>query len=119
VTLLQRTSQSWKVYLFVILLIMGAGMSLCQGFLYGPLGKELAMKVALAGSGLVVIAFIWTALAVRCPKCQLKLFMHAIRFEGFFRWFAWLLQVEACPKCGHGAAPPTQMTRKKVKGLRP
>ncbi len=118
-TLLQRTGQSWKIYTFMALLFTGSAMSLLQGFLYAPLGKELAMKIAIAGMGLVVISFVWTGVAIRCPNCQLKLFVHAIRKEGFLRWFSWLLQVESCPGCGHGTAPRPPAARRKGKGLRP
>jgi hypothetical protein len=112
------SDQRWKIYLFVALLFVGSTVTLLQGFLYEPLGRERAMQVAIAGMLLVVGAFVWAASAIRCPQCQLKLFVHAIRKEGFFAWFAWLLQAEHCPQCGHPPAPPSAGPRRKVKGLR-
>lgn len=112
VTLLQRTNQSWKIWLFVALLLIGCAATLLQGFLYAPLGKELAIKIAVAGLGVLIGVFIWAAGSIRCPECQQKLFLHAVTKEGFLTWFSWLLQVESCPKCGHGEEP------RKGKGLK-
>jgi hypothetical protein len=119
VSLLQRSNQEWKVWLFVVMLILGSATTLFQGFLYEPLGKEMAIRIAVAGMGLIVVGFVWTGIAVKCPKCQLKIFWHAITKEGFFSWFSWLLQVEACPHCGYNkSSPPTAPPKRKNKGLK-
>lgn len=117
-TLLQRTSQVWKIYLFMALLLLGSALSLLQGFLYEALGKELAMQVGFGGVALIVGGFFWAWQDVTCPQCRLKLFSHAFRHHGFLRWFAWLLQTESCPKCGHGETPRSSAPRKKGKGLK-
>jgi len=118
VTLLQRTNQSWKVWLFVALLLVGCAATLLQGFLYKPLGKELAIQIAVGGVGLLIGAFLWAGGAVRCPQCELKLLIHAITKEGFFTWFSWLLQVDSCPKCRYGDVPRKTGSRRRVKGLK-
>lgn len=117
-TLLQRSNQQWKIWLFGAMLVLGSAASLLQGFLYEPLGRELAMQIAVAGMGLVVGSFLWAGLNVKCPKCELKIFYHAIRKEGFFSWFAWLLQVETCPQCGYTDPPRTAVPKRKAKGLK-
>lgn len=117
-TLLERTDQNWKIYLFMGLFVLGSLATLLQGFLYEPLGKELAMQIAMGGIFLVVGSFIWTGQNVTCPQCALKLFYHAFRFHGFFRWFAWLLEQESCPKCGYGTAQRSTGPGKKAKGLK-
>jgi drug/metabolite transporter (DMT)-like permease len=118
VNLLQRTNQSWKIWLFAALLLVGCAATLLQGFLYKPLGKELAIQIAVGGLGLLIGGFIWAGGSVRCPKCELKILLHAVTKEGFFTWFSWLLQVESCPKCGYGEAPRKTSSRRKVKGLK-
>lgn len=117
-SLLERSGQVWKIWLFGAMLVLGSAASLLQGFMVEPLGREMAMRAAVAGMGLVAGSFLWAGFAVRCPKCDLKLFWHALRKEGFFSWFAWLLQVEDCPHCGHAAAPRTTAPRRKAKGLK-
>ena len=118
VSLLQRTNQLWKIYVFGGALILGCAATLLQGFLYEPLGKEAAMKIAVAGMALVIGSFIWAGLNIRCPKCQLKVFFHALRHKGFLSWFAWLLQAEDCPQCGPAQVPRTASLRRKAKGLK-
>lgn len=117
-TLLQRTDQLWKIYLFAVLFGLGCAAALLQGFFYAPLGKELAMQIGLGGVGLVVGSFVWAGQNVTCPKCRVKLLYHAFRHHGFFRWLSWLVEQDVCPKCGYGEMPRSSVPRKKVKGLR-
>lgn len=117
-SLLKRTGQTWKVILFIAMLVLGSVATFMQGVLKDPLGDRFAVQVAWGGVGLIVASIIWGAQAVTCPKCGLKLFVYAFRHQGFFTWFAWVLQAESCPSCGHGAAPRSNPSRRKVKGLR-
>ena len=117
-SLLQRSNQLWKIYVFGGALVLGCAATLLQGFLYEPLGKEVAMKIAVAGMALVIGSFIWTGLNIRCPKCQLKIFFYALKHKGFLAWFSWLLQAEECPQCGQVEAPRTASVRRKAKGLK-
>lgn len=117
-TLLQRTNQTWKIYLFMGLFVLGSIATLLQGFLYASLGRELAMQLALGGVVLIVGSIVWTVQNVTCPKCRHKLFFHAFRTQGFFVWFSWMLLLEQCPKCGYGAAPKSTGSSKKGKGLK-
>lgn len=117
-TLLQRSGQLWKIYLFGAGLLLGSLATLCQGFLYQPLGKELAMQIALGGVGLIVGSFVWAGNAIRCPQCELKIFFHALRQRGFLSWFAWLLQQEECPQCAYGGRSPAGRGGRKAKGLK-
>jgi hypothetical protein len=116
-TLLQHTGQLWKIYVFGAALIVGSLATLCQGFLYGPLGKELAMQITLGGMALIIGSFMWAGLNIRCSQCQLKIFFYALRKKGFLSWFAWLLQQEECPQCGSGRPRPVGPGR-KAKGLK-
>jgi hypothetical protein len=118
VSLLQRTNQLWKIYVFGGALALGCAATLLQGFLYEPLGKELAMKIGVAGMALIIGSFFWAGLNIRCPQCQLKIFYYALKHKGFLAWFAWLLQEEDCPQCGPAEAPRTGGIRRKAKGLK-
>jgi hypothetical protein len=118
VTLLQRTDQSWKIYLFMGLLVLGSLATLLQGFFYAPLGRELAMQIALGGMALLIGSFVWAGQSITCPKCQLKLLYHAIRNQKFLNWFSWLLEQETCPRCGYGEVPRSPAPKKRGKGLK-
>ena len=117
-SLLRRSGQIWKVLLFVGMLVLGSLATFMQGILNDPLGSKLALQVAWGGVGLIVASLFWGAQAVICPQCGLKLFVHAFRNQGFFTWFAWVLQVESCPACGHGEVPRSSAPRRKAKGLK-
>ena len=118
VSLLQRTNQLWKIYVFVGALVLGCAATLFQGFLYEPLGKEVAIKIAVAGMALIIGIFLWAGQSIRCSKCQLKIFFYALTHKGFFAWFAWLLQEENCPQCGPAEAPRSTRSKRKTKGLK-
>jgi len=118
VNLLQRTGQAWKVWLFCVMLVLGGTASLLQGFLYEPLGKQMATQIAVAGMGLVVGSFIFAWRSVLCPKCELKLFSYAFKHQNFFSWFSWLLQQESCPCCGYPDTPRPGSVKRKTKGLK-
>lgn len=116
--LLQRTDQAWKVWLFVVMLVLGGAASLLQGFLYDALGKERAIQLAFAGIGLIIGSFIFAGFSIACPKCGLKLFPHAFRTQGFFTWFSWILQQESCPRCNHPEVPRPVAAKRKAKGMK-
>lgn len=117
-SLLKQSGQMWKIHLFLGMLVTGSLATMAQTFLTGSLGRELTTQIAVGGVGLIIGSFIWAVQAIICPKCQLKLFVHAFRNQGFFSWFAWLLQLEVCPKCSHGETPRSTTYRKKTKGLK-
>lgn len=117
-SLLRQSGQVWKVTLFMAMLVLGCLATLLQGFFYEPLGRELAMQIAWGGVGLIIAGIIWAVQAITCPKCRLKLFVHAFRTQGFFTWFAWVLQAEVCPRCGHGQAPRSPGAGRRPKGLK-
>lgn len=116
-SLLKQSGQIWKVVLFVVMLVLGSVATFLQGVLNDPLGDQFALRVAWGGVGLIIAGIIWGVQAVTCPKCGLKLFVYAFRHQGFFTWFAWVLQAESCPSCDYGAAPRSN-PRRKVKGLK-
>jgi len=118
VNLLQRTDQAWKAWLFAVMLILGVVASLLQVFLHESLGKEVAIQIAFAGIGLIVGSFIFAGFSIVCPKCKLKLFLHAFRKEGFFSWFSRVLEQEVCPRCGHPETPRAVGAKRKSKGLK-
>jgi predicted RNA-binding Zn-ribbon protein involved in translation (DUF1610 family) len=100
VSLLERSKQRWKIYLFITLMGIGAGITLLQGFLYDPLGKELTTQLAVGAMVIIVVTFIWAGQNIVCPHCGLRLLYYSITRVGLGTWYVWLLSEEKCPKCG-------------------
>jgi len=115
-SLLERSNQRWKIHLFIGLMAIGAGVTLFQGFLYTPLGKDLTMQLAVAGMVLIAVTFYWAGQNIVCPQCHLKLLYYAITKVGLGTWYVWLLNEEKCPKCGYfGDTDPKNKKRNKTK----
>lgn len=116
-SLLKRTNQLWKLYLFVAIMAVGAGTTLFQSLLYRFLDKELITYLVIGGMLLMVGVFAWAFSSITCPNCRLKLFWHSISEEGLGKWFIWLINLEKCPQCGSrdGLAPTPNFKRGKSK----
>lgn len=114
-SLLERSNQRWKLYLFITLMALGAGVTLFQGFLYEPLGRELTLQLVVGGMLLIIATFVWAGGSIVCPACSQKLLFYALFKVGFGTWFVWLLSEEQCPKCGFTGRPAAKA---KVKGRR-
>jgi len=105
-TLLKRTNQLWKLYAFVVLMALGAGITLFQSFLYRFLEKEAITSLVIGGMLLVTGVFAWAYASITCPNCTLKLFWYSITKEGLGTWFTWLINLEKCPQCEKRNKPP-------------
>ena len=115
--MLKRTNQLWKLYVFIASMVLGAGITLFQSFLYRWLQKETIIALVIVGALLVVGAFAWAIVSITCPNCKLKLFKHSITNEGLGTWFIWLINLEKCPQCGStdGLPAPTNKQGSKAK----
>jgi hypothetical protein len=115
VSLLERTNQLWKLYVFGAAMALGVGLTLFQSVIAAQIGKEHTTSIALSGMALLAGCLAWTAAFITCPNCKLKLFWHALTKEGLWSWFDWLINQEECPQCGSrdGLAPP-ESTKKKL-----
>lgn len=118
-SLLERSNQRWKISLFIVLMGLGAVMTLFQGFFYEPLGQELTIQLVVGAMVLIIITFIWAGQNIVCPKCGLKLLYYAIIKVGFGTWYIWLLTEEQCPKCHFSGQPDATVgSRGKSPGRR-
>jgi hypothetical protein len=59
-----------------------------------PGGREI-------GTLMMIIGGVWLSIAIRCPRCRLKLFWYAISKKGLNEWSPWLLETKECPQCGY------------------
>lgn len=106
-SLIERSKQRWKIYLFLVLMALGAGVTLLQGLLYKPLGRELTLQLVVGGMLLIIATFVWAWQSIVCPGCGRKLLAYAITKVGLGTWFVWLLSEEQCPQCGYSGRPAT------------
>ena len=103
--ILERTNQLWKLYTFVALMAVGAGITLFQGFLYKVLEKDAITALVIGAMVLVIAVFAWANSSIICPDCKLKLLWYSISNEGLGKWFTWLINLEKCPQCETRNAP--------------
>ena len=120
-SLLKRTNQLWKLYLFVASMALGAGITLFQSFLHRLLDKETIINLVIGGMVLMIGVFAWAYAFITCPNCNLKIFWHSISEEGLGKWFTWLINLEKCPQCGSRdglPAPDVKRGKSKARGLK-
>lgn len=116
-SLLERSKQRWKIYLFITLMGIGAGITLLQGFLYEPLGKELTTQLVVGAMVLIAATFYWAGQNIVCPQCGLRLLYYSITKVGLGSWYIWLLNEEKCPDCGfdgHTIPPSGKRNKSKI-----
>jgi hypothetical protein len=94
--LVAASGQGWKVTAGIGALIVAAAASLLQ-LLGPPEAKVPAIGVAIASGLLGLVAL----LAVRCPSCGRSLGLWAFRTGSLTTWHESLVEVPACPYCGH------------------
>ena len=111
--MLKRTNQFWKLYVFVTSMVLGAGITLFQGFLDRLFAKETITSLVIGGVLLVIGAFAWAYTSITCPNCKLKLFWYSISKEGLGTWFIWLTHLEKCPRCGSGDGLPAPSSKRR------
>lgn len=94
----KRSGQSWKIWLFLLLLLASA-VSLLLGFTIASAQPTNFVSFVLGGTCLGVIALIWLSFSVRCRNCKTRLGWKAISEQSHDSWFLWLLKSETCPVC--------------------
>ena len=105
-SILRQTNQLWKLYVFITSMLLGAAITLFQGFLPKVLGKENIVHLVVGGMLLVMGAFAWAYGSIACPNCKLKLFWYSLTKVGLGTWFPWLANLEECPQCGSPDGKP-------------
>mgnify|MGYP003381700316 CR=1 FL=1 len=49
-----------------------------------------------------MLAGIWAAVAIQCPRCHTMLFWKAVNEQPMGKWLDWLMTLERCPTCQSG-----------------
>ena len=96
---IKRSGQSWKIWLFLILLFVAAALFLIGFTTTNAQPDGFFVPIVLAGTCLVWISLIWLSISVRCKNRKAHLGWKAIAGQTHYGWLFWLLQSEVCPVC--------------------
>jgi hypothetical protein len=99
--------QMWKLrFCGLAALIIGVGF-LTQG----PVGRSLGVDpaaIALIATAFSFVILIVAILIIRCPSCHLSLVWYALSKQPMRSWLSWLLDTNACPRCGFSNSSPSK-----------
>lgn len=94
--------EPWRLYAGLALVILG-GVVMFAAKLSIVGSEEIALLYV--GCGIVSTGFLWLLLMPKCPRCNLRLFPHAISTQPASGWLNWLLRNAICPRCGFSHEP--------------
>ena len=94
-----RSGQAWKVWLSSGLAAIGFSMIMIA--LKEERSPDFLAILALAGTGLGVIGFLFACLAIRCRNCHAPLVWRAMKEQPHDKWLVWLVVNKNCPFCQH------------------
>lgn len=97
---LVHTRQAWKLVVTAAAFV-AAGLTALYVALSGPFAA--AATTFLVATTLFVLTWVtvaWGCLAIRCPRCGLRLLWEALRGQPAMQWLFWLQDMRACPRCG-------------------
>jgi hypothetical protein len=96
----RRSGQGWKLVLAAFMLFGGGGLVLTAAHGLSEtsplLGFEWVFAGVVAGLG---GGLAWPAYSIRCRRCGLKLFWHAIAARSHDEGLLWFLLFDRCPRC--------------------
>lgn len=109
-----RSGQSWKIWLFVLLLTVGA-VAMLFGFL-PPINADPSLFVpfVLGGAFLALGSLVWLSLSVKCRACGRRFGWRVMREQPYDRWFALIMTTRECPICRDD--PSTEIPALKKRG---
>jgi endogenous inhibitor of DNA gyrase (YacG/DUF329 family) len=107
-SLLSSSGQLWKLYLSLILIILGGVLLLVAGMNTEQLTPGSGFLLVFGAFSLMAIGLLGGGLSVRCPKCGAKLLWKAISEAPASRWLHWLVTLSECPVCGHNHPGTTE-----------
>ena len=104
-TWISKTNQTWKLLVFIFLMLIALVMLVVfiaeyndrLLFLEQYLDK---VSLALLSTGIGMVALLWVAFVFKCPSCKANVGKFVITKTEAATWFTTLLMLSSCPKCG-------------------
>jgi len=100
-SIINKTGQMWKFYLWFLASLIGGISIFAMVKLIDSLPMSYGITLFLVAIVSELAGMTFAILAIRCPKCKMRWFWHAIRREHFNGWLVWLLTQNECPSCGN------------------
>ena len=102
--IITKTGQTWKIILTLVIIFL-AMATMSYGFLnINDISKTIFFLYVAVSATVGILAFIFTCVSIKCPKCGAKWFWSAVNSKESMEWALSLKSLTACPKCGetHG-----------------
>jgi hypothetical protein len=97
--LIKNTNQWWKLTLGFTIFTVG-GVFMAFGIYLINQSKAMGHLLLPIGTLIGLIGALFACLFVRCPHCKTSWVWIAISTKSPNEWYYWLMELEACSKCG-------------------
>jgi hypothetical protein len=91
------TGQAWKIYVFLLLLMMSLSISGVSCVRDAGADSNWALSLAAIVSSATTV--VWISLAIRCPFCKGRPVWRIIHTGEVSSWFTTVLSMDSCPIC--------------------
>jgi hypothetical protein len=112
---IRHTGRLWRVVLGWTLI--AAGLVTIYGCLAGWFGKqsdETFAALVISANVVNIAACVWMIRSIRCPRCRLQLFWHALRAKEHPAGLGWFHSFTACPGCRWDAGSPSAVQPRPI-----
>lgn len=98
--IIQRTNQTWKLVILLIFIAIAGTVMLVSLANMNQLDKTNTIAIVLGSVFVGITLFVILINMIKCPNCRAKWFWLAVSGQSSGNWFAWLVGLQQCPKCG-------------------
>ncbi len=106
-TFIARTGQWWKVRVSDGATVLGIGIAIAS---WWRINEGFFRTIAInAGLAIAAVVWAWQAFSIRCPRCRLRLVLHAIQTSSVLSWNKRTPEMQRCPSCGYAGPQNNEM----------
>jgi hypothetical protein len=104
-TILKATGQRWKIMVLyvnsAIMALLFIGMFFIDLY-YPDVYQKYLIFIGIFGFSIVVFAYVFASVSIKCPHCSDKWFWRAISKVRSENGLKWLNKAKSCPVCDYG-----------------
>jgi len=101
-SLIKKSGQMWKVYIFFIS-VLSAGVAFLT-ILYNESISLYLMFILVSIVTIGSLCMLYCILSIRCPYCDFHLPQYYLSKEEYSLWLIKLLTSKKCPNCNKGVS---------------